>query len=281
MAKEKTSRGTKVKKKKWTSVLAPKSFGNDIIGEVYAYDPKSLIGRVVTVNLMGLTGDMKKQNTNLKFNISHSEGPNVITALTGYYIVSASIRRLVRRGKKRLDFSFICKTSDNKRVRIKPLMIPRSGTKSSTSRDLRKATIDYVTNYISKLTFENAIRNLMAHKIQRAIRDELKKVYPIKISEITALYIEEGKKTFGQKEELKLREVTEEEAPKEENKKAEEESPKESEEGKEEKAEAPKEEKKEEKAEEEKPKAVEEKKEEYKEKKSEAPKKEEPPKKEE
>ncbi len=124
MAEEKAKKESRVKKKKWIQVLAPKSFRNEVIGEVYAFEAQSLIGRVVTVNLMSLTGDMKKQNTNLKFVINAVEGGKAITELDGYHLIPASIRRLVRRGKKRIDISFTCLTSDKKKVRMKSLFIP-------------------------------------------------------------------------------------------------------------------------------------------------------------
>lgn len=141
MAEEKSKEGTKVKKQKWVQILAPKSFNNEIIGEIYASEIRSLVGRVVTVNLMTLSKDIKNQNANLRFVITQVEGGKGITELDGYYLIPASVRRLVRRGKKRIDLSFTCKTSDNKNVRIKPLIIPRTKVKSSVSAELRRALI--------------------------------------------------------------------------------------------------------------------------------------------
>ena len=67
MAQEKASKATTIKKKIWVQLVAPQSFNSQLIGEIPTTETKKLIGRVVTVNLMSLTGDMKKQNTNIKF----------------------------------------------------------------------------------------------------------------------------------------------------------------------------------------------------------------------
>ena len=253
MAEEKAKKSTKVKKKSWVQILAPKSFGNDIIGEIYVFEAESLIGRDITVNLMSLTGDMKKQNTNLKFVIDSLEGSKAITTLEGYYLVPASVRRLVRRGKKRLDLSFTCRTSDNKKVRIKPLLIPLTKVKSSSSHDLRRATISHTTERLSKMTFENVVRELMNYKLQKSLKEDIKKIYPVRILEVSALYIEKDEKPVENKKEVRVE-------AKEEIKK-EEKVEKKKEEVKEDKKEVPKEKKQEEKKEDKKEKPVEEKKE--------------------
>jgi len=216
MAEEKSKEGAKVKKQKWVQILAPKSFNNEIIGEIYTSEIKSLIGRVVTVNLMTLSKDIKNQNANLRFVITHAEGGKGITELDGYYLIPASVRRLVRRGKKRIDLSFTCKTSDNKNVRIKPLIIPRTKVKSSVSAELRRAIISYCLEQLSKMTFENVIRELINSRLQKALKDSLKKIYPVRILEVSAFYIEKEKKPFEEKKaeaEIKEEEVKGEEEP--------------------------------------------------------------------
>src|SRR3989339_814793 len=68
MVEEKvTKAASKVKRKKWINVIAPKLFNNEIMGEIPVTEPKSLVGRCISVSLMGLIGDMKKQGTNVKF----------------------------------------------------------------------------------------------------------------------------------------------------------------------------------------------------------------------
>lgn len=253
MPEEKVTK-TKVKKKRWVQVLSPELFRNESIGEVPVSEPGSLIERTITVNLMSLTRDIKKQNTSLKFIITNIKGDKAITQFHGYYLNSTSIRRLVRRGKEKIGLSIICKTFDNKKVRIMPLMIPYNKVKGSVASAFKKSTINYLTSYAAKTTFENMIRDLIANRLQRELKGVLKKVYPIRILEIAKLHIEREKKPVEKKVGVKVerKEEVKEEKPKEEKveekkeeaTKEEEEKPKEEEVKKEEKLKEEKEPKK-------------------------------------
>ena len=65
MAKKKTTAADKKKRKKWIPILSTKEFHNMEIGETYIEDPATAIGKVVTINLMVLTRDPKKQSKNV------------------------------------------------------------------------------------------------------------------------------------------------------------------------------------------------------------------------
>ena len=205
MAEEKA---TKIKKKKWVQIIAPAYFNSELLGVIPVTETKSLVGRSITVNLMALTRDIKKQNTNLRFSIKKIQGENATTEIYGYYLSAASIRRLVRRGKQKIEISFICKTSDNKRVRIKPLMVPINKVKGSVAASLSKAASKFVIEYLSKISLDNLIKDLISGKLRKEMKDALKKIYPIKIVEIAKLHIEEGKKKVG---DIKVEEPAEKE----------------------------------------------------------------------
>ena len=53
---------TKAKKKHWLKIYSAKPFNEQVIGETHVADSNNAIGKPVIVNLMTLTGDIKKQN---------------------------------------------------------------------------------------------------------------------------------------------------------------------------------------------------------------------------
>jgi len=210
MAGEKAIKATKIKKKKWIQVVSPTLFRNEPVGEIPVVDPQSLIGRTVTVNMMSLTRDIKKQNTNIKLIITSIKGDKAVTSFYGYSLNPSSIKRLIRRGKEKTNLSIVCKTSDNKRIRIKPLMVPFSKVKGSVSTSFRREATNYLTAYAAKTTFENIIKDTMTSRLQRELKGALKKIYPVRIIEISKLHIETEKKSFGKKAEIELKEEPEE-----------------------------------------------------------------------
>ncbi|MBD3309987.1 hypothetical protein GF351_02095 [Candidatus Woesearchaeota archaeon] len=190
---------TKVKKKRWIKIVAPKSFNQELLGETYVLEPKQVLGRHISVNLMSLTRDPKKQNTDLTFYANQLSGEEVMTEIAGYRLSPSTIKRMVRRGKDRIDHSFVAVTSDKKRIRIKPLMITLSCTHRPARAALKKGLEKAMKSAVSKNTFEKLIHDIITFRFQRTMKDAVKKIYPLRTVEIRSASIEK-EKTFGEEE---------------------------------------------------------------------------------
>ena len=192
----------KVAKKEWYPIIAPKIFKGVIIGETVVYDPDKMIGKSMSENLMNLTNDVKKQNIKVVFEVVNVENKRALTEITGYKMVPSSVKRLVRRNIEKIDMSFPCSTSDNKNLRIKPLIITRSAVSSSVGAKIRRNAEDFITKYVQGISYDNLANDLITHKMQDLLRAGLNKVYPLRICEIRSMYV--------------LKAVKEETAPKQE-----------------------------------------------------------------
>ena len=184
---------SKIRKKIWYPILAPKMFHNVELGETFVYEPNAMIGKTITQNLMNLTNDIKKQNVNMKFEVESIENNKAKTKIIAFNIVPATVKRLARRDSRKMDISFTCKTKDNVPMRIKPLLVTRTKISNSILTKLRRIAIDFISKKIKSDTYENAINNLVFHKIQGSLREHLKKTYPLKTCEIRYAGIERVK----------------------------------------------------------------------------------------
>lgn len=203
---KKTEKAIKVKRKRWQQIIAPKIFGNVVLGETLIAEPKLALNKTITQNLMNLTHDMKKQNINMKFIVNKVEGNNAHTKIIGYDMVPTSVRRLTRRGSEKIKLSFVCKTSDNIIVRVKPLIFTRGMVKNSVTTKLRKTITEYLPRAISKMTFDNLLNDLINYKLQFSLKDRLKKIYPLRKCEIESMGIEKEKKPVEEKKVENVRE---------------------------------------------------------------------------
>ncbi|MFH1440143.1 MAG: hypothetical protein ABIG89_06240 [Candidatus Woesearchaeota archaeon] len=179
------------KKKKWFQIIGEKVYDNAVLGETPIEDTSKIIGRTINVNLMSVTGDMKKQNTSLVYKI-HSFKDNKFYALPiGYKISSSYIKRIVRRGKNRIDDSFVVKTKDNKIIRIKMVLLTRNLTCRS-ARSLAKNMLQHeAADIAGKLDFYQFMNDILNKRFQIKLSALLSKVYPIRQIEIKLLKIEE------------------------------------------------------------------------------------------
>lgn len=222
MAEEKT---TKIKKKRWFQIIGPNLFRGAVLGETYAVELDVMLDKTLKINLMALTNDMKQQNVNMKFQIYEIRDNKAYTKVIGYEVIPATIKRLVRRGKKRMDISFVCETSDKVKIRVKPLLITKKTMKSSVNSALRKTIEEYLKYSIKKMNYENLVSNLMAHRLQHALKNTIRKIYPLRICEIREMSIVKGvapeenaKELVKPKETSQKKEEKIKEAPKKEEK---------------------------------------------------------------
>jgi small subunit ribosomal protein S3Ae len=205
-------RSLKIKKKKWVEILAPKLFREEFIGESLVADPQSLQGRKVTISLMQLIRDPKKQSTNITFEITKVQSHKATTKLKSYKIGAAALKRLARRRRDKIQDSFLCKTKDDITIRIKPMIITFANTSKQVLSKIRLKAKEVLASNAKTLTFEELVQSLLSNTLQKDIRKHVKKLYPVRIVEISYIGIESPKRA----KKSKIEEARELEEPKEE-----------------------------------------------------------------
>ncbi len=184
---EKTSQKIIKKKKKWLTLIAPKEFNNLVLGETPAFEPETVVGRTVIVNLMTLTRDPKKQSYNLTFKVNQVINHEAHTISMKYELPTVHIKRLIKKAKEKMDDAFMVETKDNVRAMIKPLFVTKAMTQNSKLTLLRKKAREALTALAKEKTFAELIVMAVSTELQRNLRSELKKVYPLSVCEIRML----------------------------------------------------------------------------------------------
>jgi len=175
------------RKKRWFTVLAPIEYNSVVVGESMAVDAEALKNRIVKMNLMTVTRNMKKQNTVVKFRIKEVKGDKAETELVAYEMNLSYVKRLAKRSKEKVDDSFVTVTKDEIKVRVKPVLFTRSYTTKGVLTDLRKGAREIIANFAKDKTYSQFILALNSGEIQRELKGKLKKVYPVSIAEIRAI----------------------------------------------------------------------------------------------
>lgn len=193
MAKKKTAKVI-VKKKRWVPVIAPKLFNEKAIGEMHVEDPQAAVGRKLTVSMATITGEPRKQNIMLKFLISSFAGEKLNTQIIGYKLNHAGTKRMIRRNRSKIDDSIIYVTADEKKVRVKPLIVTRNRAQGGTKMEIRKRVKGHLSEVIGKTKYEQLMKEIIQGKFQRAMQDVAKKICPIAASEIKNIELQIPKK---------------------------------------------------------------------------------------
>jgi len=177
--KAKVSR-IKVKKKIWYKILAPKLFGQKEIGESYLASTDNAMGRTLKINLKDLTGNVKDQNGYVVFDITKVSGTMLQTAVRGYELTAAFVKRSVRKNTNRLDDYYEFVSKDGKKIVIKSLMITLHKVNRSICSELRRQLQAGLNEEIAKNDFEVFFGNLVSNRLQSGLRKRLAKVYPLR-----------------------------------------------------------------------------------------------------
>jgi|TARA_Y100000310_G_scaffold277708_1_gene295661 small subunit ribosomal protein S3Ae len=182
--KRKTNIVLKKKKKRWVSILAPKNFGEKELGESFIIDPQDLKGKRLKVSLSHLN---KGKNPNIKaiFEVEKIVEGNGICEAVGYYILNSYSRRIVKKGKSKINRSLKLKTKDDVEVILKVVMITRKKVTRGLNRLITFELDKFLNDSVKKNSFESNLDSMINYSFQKSIKEHMKKVYPVAGLEIT------------------------------------------------------------------------------------------------
>jgi len=212
------ARVKKAEKKTWLPIISPKLFHNQVLGEILLTSPSNAVGRIIPVNLANLSRDPRKQHITIKFVVSAAAGEKVHTEIIGYEINPSFVKRMIRKGGKKIDYSFAAETADSKKIILKTVMIARRKINLSVATALRKKVEETLKKEAKKTSFIELMQSIIVHSLQSNLKKQLSKIYPLKAFEIRNAKIEKSEKTAESRQAVKkeVKAEPEEEAPEEE-----------------------------------------------------------------
>ncbi len=213
MAEKKKQYGAKIKKKHWAPILAPKVFDHAIIGEAHVLENEELLKKSISVNLMTLTDDPRKQGFSIRFDVKEIKDGKAYTQIVGLQMTPSAIKRLMRRGRDKVDDSFTLKIAGGRMARVKPVLVTNTKCSRATQTEIRLATRKRLRDYFARMRFEDIIKEIVDIKIQRMLKDIAGKTHPVRSADIREfLVLPNDRKVSIEMEELIEKEVAEEEA---------------------------------------------------------------------
>lgn len=163
-------------KRQWYELYSPKAFGEKMLGETPANDPKSLIGRKIAVSLLELSRDYARFYIKLILQVGEVQGNKAFTKLVGHDIMRERIYRMVQRRVRRVDVIQDVMTKDNLKVRVKTVfvLIRRVGTsiKSATRQKAR----ELIDAFAKEKSFEDLVRAVISGELQQLVKTECSKI---------------------------------------------------------------------------------------------------------
>lgn len=174
-------------KKKWFQIVGQGAFDKAPLGEGFARSAEDLVGRHVSVNLMNLMNDPRKQSVTLDFIVVKADG-NVAYADAFVYRISTShVKRIVRKAVTKIDDSFVVESKDKVKFQVKPLLIVRFKTTKGVAGAIRKQSQSFFRQEFQKLESKDIFPSVITNRTQMDLKKDIKKISPLAVSEIRVL----------------------------------------------------------------------------------------------
>jgi small subunit ribosomal protein S3Ae len=180
---------TKIKKKHWAQILAPKAFDSIILGETHVSEKEQMLTKHITANLMVLTDDPRKQGYNIRFEVKEVKDGKAHTQVIGMDMTPSAVKRLIRRGRDKVDDSFVLRIGGGRLVRVKPTLVTNTKASKNTQTEIRLTVRKRLRDMFAKMRFDDIIKDIIDMKTQRSLRDLCTKTHPIRSADIREIII--------------------------------------------------------------------------------------------
>jgi small subunit ribosomal protein S3Ae len=199
----------KRKKKVWVPMYAPEFLNKAFLGESLVSDREAMVGKSLTLNLSIFTRDMKKQSTDVTFRVKSIVEGKGLTEIVGVALTNSYVKRLVRRGKSKVEDSFTTTTKDGFTVRIKPVVITNNLVNAGVATRIRALAKEELTNLANNEHVDSFFEILLAQKVQKELKDKLSKIYPLRYVDVRVAQIVLRKSSSAKRAEKEATEVVE------------------------------------------------------------------------
>ena len=169
----------KLKGKEWYTLIAPKIFGEKVLGETPVGDPKSINNRVISASITTLMNDPSKYYFKLNFKVDEVKEKNAYMKFWGLEILRDYISRMIRHGVLRIDNSVVVTTRDDVKLRVKTITLTNRKAKKKIEILLRKFIKEKINKGVSKYTLDDFIKKILDDSFKRSVISEGSKIYPV------------------------------------------------------------------------------------------------------
>lgn len=177
----------KIKKKKWFEIISPSFMKGVAFAEALAESPEKLIGKTIITTAGTILGGGKRY-INIKLKINEVKTSSAHTEVNSITVSAPYIMRKVRHNSK-IAVKCTEKSKNNKKIDLKICAITNGRCVSTIKKEIRKILKNYVVEKIKNTSSDALIIDLLGDNIQRGIKKQLHKIFPMRTVELEKVVI--------------------------------------------------------------------------------------------
>lgn len=180
IVKQKTK---KVKKKYPVEFVAPELFNSKSLGNARVSDLGNIVGKTIAMNMMYVAESVKFQNIRLTFKVSSVDSGKAQTHIQKYEQVPYYLSRFIKKDSDLVEINESVVTKDGVELVVKMFIVTKSRVSHLVLTQIREKSCELIKTECANITYENLMSNIVYSKIQQGLRNELKKITPLKVFE--------------------------------------------------------------------------------------------------
>ncbi len=172
----------KWKSKRWFNIFAPKIFGESVISEIPGADEKSMLGRVIKVNMSWITHKPEHSFITVSMKIDDVNGDAAHTQLMQLEQTYSYIHSLVRRRQSAIYTVDAAKDKNGKDMIIKLLVMTTDKIATPKKTAIRRTISNFVKEYSASHDVDEIVNGLISNSFQQEAAGKI-----LNIAEISKL----------------------------------------------------------------------------------------------
>lgn len=176
----KSKKSKKMKGKQWFKLEAPEMFDKQDLGETVAKNADEIIGRRVEVGANAMTQGSSKYYYTLFLKVNDVQDGVGKCEYVGHKCSRDFITRMIRRRSKRVDDRTVVETKDGKKLVIKSVCATIKSVGHSKQTGIREKISSILKEDVSEMTLEEFLESILSSELQKKLKQECDKIYPLK-----------------------------------------------------------------------------------------------------
>jgi ribosomal protein S3AE len=168
-------------KKKWFSIVTPDYLHSIELGEITAFEPANLPGRMVSIPLKEITKSPRDSTSKIKFIITKVQGETCQLEPVELSVQDSQVQRMDRRAKDKIVKTVDAVTKDKQKIRIKVYILLSNKVARSVQTVLQTITENYVSDFIKTREVKNIFTTMTPKTIANNLKKDLSKIYPANV----------------------------------------------------------------------------------------------------
>ncbi len=166
-------------------------FGEKVIGDTPATNPKTLMGRNIEVGLSELQGRPGRDFYRILLAVERIDDKSVYTRFNGYTALKEHVTRVIRKRSQKIESIMYLETKDKWRLQVSSMAILNRNTEMSIRKKVRAHMEKALQEMAARSSIDDLVRAVVSASLQKSIKRSGTKIYPVRFFEVTKIEVKE------------------------------------------------------------------------------------------